>query len=121
MSPPNRVDPRLLVHFAAEYRRAGEDEWREGKLYDLSASGAALLTDEPIPLQTLLRVRFTLPASALDEEATFEVEAMGVRKAHRPDLDPGLTHLQGLYFLDLRGERFERVRRFLWERAGGIL
>jgi len=121
MTPSNRVDPRLVVHLPAEYRLEGAADWRPGTLHDLSASGAALLTEAPIPLQTLLTLRFTLTATARDGALELLVEAMGVRKTHRPDLDPGRPCLQGLYFLGLHGERYERLRRFLWDLAGGAI
>jgi hypothetical protein len=79
------------------------------------------VTAAPIPLQTLLHLRFRLPAAARDPETELVIEAMGVRKGVKPDLASPLSHLQGLYFLDLHGQRYERLRRFLWDRSGGTL
>lgn len=116
MTGPSRVDPRAVVNLPSDYLMKGSATWRAGTLYDVSASGAALLTDEPIPLQSLLSLRFSLPERLVEAVFVLVVEGLVVRADRRTDLDRGLPHLHGVYFLNLRGEPCDRLRRLVWER-----
>ena len=112
----NRLNPRVVSHLPAEYRRAGSDQWRPCTLHDVSASGAAVLTEVGVPLKAFLSLRFSIPAQGEGEPAQVLVECLAVRTILRPDLDPGRPHFLGVIFLDLHGAAYEHVRRYVWER-----
>jgi len=112
----NRIDPRANVRVPAEYRVKGSAEWIAGFLHDLSASGASLLVRAPMPVQSLLSVRFSLASKGDGPALDFALEGIIVRSHLREDMDRALPHFHGILFLDLRGEAYDRLRRCVWER-----
>jgi hypothetical protein len=115
----NRIDPRANVRVGAEYRLKGSEDWIAGFLHDLSASGASLLAQRSIPVQSFVSLRFSIPASGAEPAFQVTIDGLVVRSLLREDLDPTLPHFHGVLFLDLRGETYERLRRCVWERLGG--
>ena len=115
----NRIHPRLLVRLPGEYRVESSPTWHRATVQDLSAGGATLVAPEKIPPETILRVRFTLPRDGAGQEPPLEVEALVLRTEPLSSAGGNVQYRQALHFLDLRGPRFELVRRFIFERQEG--
>jgi len=118
MHQDNRIHPRLLVRLRSEYRVGGGAAWLHGTVLDMSAGGATLITAERIPPKAAVRLRVDLPG---DGGSTLEVETLVLRCDPFPGAGGNMEYRQALHFLDLRGERFERVRRYIFERREGQL
>ncbi|MGD8374743.1 MAG: PilZ domain-containing protein [Acidobacteriota bacterium] len=117
MRGENRLHPRLLVHMPGEFRPRGVELWAPCTIRDLSAGGATLLTTERIPVQTSVRLRFTLEEEP-ESAGPIEVETLVLRSGTELAAGGNVRHLAALHFLDLQGHRFERVRRYVFERQG---
>ncbi len=102
------------MRVAGEYRVAASGSWHECTVRDVSGSGAAILTDEPIPLQSSVALRFTLRPRGPSAGPVVSAETLVVRSGQRAPDDPSRPHLAGLYFLDLLGEPREQLRRYVW-------
>jgi c-di-GMP-binding flagellar brake protein YcgR len=116
MRQDNRIHPRLLVRLRSEYRVGGGAAWHRGTVLDLSAGGAALITLERIPPQAVVRLRIELPG---EDGSTLEVETLVLRCDPLPGTGGNMEYREALHFLDLRGERLEQVRRYIFERREG--
>jgi len=113
-----RLNPRLEIELPAEYRVEVFDEPRPGKIANLSAGGAAVLTERQLPPHSLLdQFRFSLPDAAAPEP----VEATAVVVHARPYLNDrgGIEYCSGLHFLGLETSAFERLERFVRENLDG--
>lgn len=117
MAQENRLHPRLLVHMPGEYRLRGSDEWQKAMVRDLSAGGATLLTSTRIAAQTALRLRFELTEEKAPRHP-IEVETLVLRAGAEAGGGGNIRHRAALHFLDLQGELFERVRRYVFDRQG---
>ncbi len=117
MRMENRLHPRLLVHMSGEFRVRGSDAWQPAMVRDLSAGGATLLTSAAVPLQTALRLRFRLTEEGPSPEP-IEVETLVLRAGTETAGGGNIRHRAALHFLDLQGELFDRVRRYVFERQG---
>ena len=116
MRQDNRIHPRLLVRLRSEYRVGGGAAWLPGIVLDMSAGGATLITAERIAPKSTVRLRVELPAEA---GSTIEVETLVLRCDPFSGAGGNMEYRQALHFLDLRGEQFERVRRYIFERQEG--
>jgi len=116
MQQDNRIHPRLLVRLRSEFQVGGGTAWQRGTVLDLSAGGATLISLERIPPQKVVRLRVELPG---DDGSMLEVETLVLRCDPLPGTGGNMEYREALHFLDLRGERFERVRRYVFERREG--
>jgi len=116
MGQDNRIHPRLLVRLRSEFQVGGGSAWQQATVLDLSAGGATLITHERIAPRQMVRLRLTLPG---DESGPLEVETLVLRSDPIPGTGGNMEYRQALHFLDLRGERFERVRHYVFERREG--
>ena len=116
MHQDNRIYPRLLVRLRSEYRVGGGAAWLRGTVLDLSAGGATLITPERIPPKAVVRLRVELPG---EDGGTLEVETLVLRCDPFAGTGGNVEYREALHFLDLRGERFELVRRYVFERREG--
>lgn len=116
MQQDNRIHPRLLVRLQCEFQVGGGGAWRHGTVQDLSAGGATLTSLERIAPQRVVRLRFALPG---DDGSPLEVETLVLRSDPLPGTGGNMEYREALHFLDLRGDKFERVRRYVFERREG--
>jgi c-di-GMP-binding flagellar brake protein YcgR len=116
MRQDNRIHPRLLVRLRSDYRVGGGAAWHHGTVLDLSAGGATLITVERIPPKATVRLRLELPG---EDGSTLEVECLVLRCDPFPGSGGNMEYRQALHFLDLHGETFDRVRRYIFERQEG--
>ena len=102
-SRPTRIPlgSDVVVFFGSERMRL--------KLYDLSASGAALLAEEALPEMTFVRLHLKLPSV----DGVIELE--GVPVGQRPI---GLGWLIAINFLDPPAEFVTRIGSLIEERGG---
>jgi hypothetical protein len=113
-----RVFPRLTVRLKAEVRTSAGAPWQLAWILNLSAGGALLHTDQELPaLATLSPLRFPLRRAAADSGTLIEVQALVLRSLPSSGQTDHPGYLSGLQFLDLQGESFEAVRRFVFERV----
>ena len=115
MSEQRRLNPRLEIELPAEYRVESFDRPCPGRIANLSAGGAAVVTERQLPPHSLLdQFRFALP----DDVSAEPVEATAVVVHARPYLndDGVIEYCSGVHFLGLQTETFERLERFVWER-----
>jgi hypothetical protein len=99
------------VRLPAKILIADGTEWDEAVIHDLSAGGAAIHTRRVIPVQSEVRLRFSLAESADAADAPIEVGALVVRTG---TTGSDRQVVAGLHFLDLHGADFDRVRVFVW-------
>ena len=92
----------------------GSVGWKKALVYDLSASGAAVCTATPLPLESEVRVRFRLPSDGATYPAMLEILGLVVGAASQVQHDRELPCLVGVHFLALDGADFDRVRAFVW-------
>ncbi|MCP4201540.1 MAG: PilZ domain-containing protein [bacterium] len=112
----SRLNPRLEIELPAEYRVEASDKPRLGTIANLSAGGAALLTDRQIPPRALLhQFRFSLPGDKGPEDS---LEASAVLVHARPyKTDVGtIGYCSGLHFLGFESRAFERLENFVLDR-----
>jgi c-di-GMP-binding flagellar brake protein YcgR len=102
------------VRLTAEVLFAGEAEWDQVLLYDLSAGGAAVHASRSISVQSELRLRYRLPDKTGGEGKVIETLCLVVRTGDPRIHDPSRPFVAGLHFLDLLGEDFDAVRAFVW-------
>ena len=80
---------RALTAFSAKFRRE-DDQWSEGKIGDISATGVRMNCEELIAIGTMLDLRVTLPSSVLDiypeETAVIDTTRAVPRRIGRADL-----------------------------------
>jgi c-di-GMP-binding flagellar brake protein YcgR len=120
MSRENRLDPRAVALFTAEYWLKDAVEGEQAMVRDLSATGAAILTREPLPLQREVRLRFRLPETQAPPGEPVEVTSVVVRTWETGSRDARQAYGAGLHFLDLRRELVQRIRTFVFERGGRL-
>ena len=108
-----RIHPRLLVRMPGEFR-VGQEHWQQAHLQDLSAGGATLISMKRIPPQTSLRLRFVLPGES-DPPSPIEVETIVLRADTGSATGGNMQYREALHFLDLIDEKYERVRRYVFE------
>ncbi|HTU69285.1 MAG TPA: PilZ domain-containing protein [Candidatus Baltobacteraceae bacterium] len=125
---------RALTAFPVHFRREG-DEWNEGKVGDISATGIRLTCAELIAIGTVLDMRLTLPASVLDvypeETAVLDI-SQGVprRVGGRADMRRPFEEMRlrgrvvtrfqpvrerevyGVAFIEIDGYQREEIARF---------
>lgn len=53
--------PRFPLHLPVWFRPAGNDSWRHSHTENISASGVLVRWRDPLPLDTTVEFRFTLP------------------------------------------------------------
>ena len=119
MGIERRLHPRAMVRFQAELRTDPTAEWQDVLLLDLSAGGAGVQAGTPLATGAEVALRFRLPSTGSEGETTIEVRALMVRSAAVVPPDLSRPYLFGLHFLDLDGEPFEVVRRFVWNHVHG--
>jgi c-di-GMP-binding flagellar brake protein YcgR len=117
MRQDNRIHPRLLVRLACDYQVAGSAGWHRATILDLSAGGASLITLQRVAPQQVVRLRFRLLG---EEAAAIEVETVVLRTEPLQATGGNVQHRQALHFLDLRGDAYEHVRRYIFERREGM-
>jgi hypothetical protein len=54
--------PRFPLHLPVWFRAAGNGGWRQSQTENISASGVLVRWRDPLPLDTTVEFRFTLPA-----------------------------------------------------------
>jgi PilZ domain-containing protein len=118
MLKDNRIHPRLLVRLLGEYQVDGTGPWHPGTVLDLSAGGATLIALQRIAPQRVVRLRFTLPHEG---GGPIQVETLVLRADPLAHTGGNVQYREALHFLDLHGECYERVRRYVFERQEGQL
>ena len=113
----NRVHPRLIVRLQAEYRASGSEEWHQGSIHNLSASGVSLLTPVRLSPEALVAVRFRLPDGAEETKSPIEVESVVLRTDAESEVGGNVQFRAACHFLNLFGRPYERVRRYVFERT----
>jgi c-di-GMP-binding flagellar brake protein YcgR len=108
-----RLNPRLEIELPAEYQIGVSDEPRQGMIANLSAGGAAILTETQLPPHSLVdQFRFALPVENGSQEA-LEASAVVVH-AHPFLTDEGnISYFSGLHFLGFESQAFERLEEFV--------
>ena len=119
MGIERRLHPRATVRLPAELRPHPKAEWQDVLLLDLSAGGAGVQAGTPLASGAEVALRFRLPVTGSEQQATIEVRALMVRSAAVVPPDLSRPYLFGLHFLDLDGEPFEIVRRHVWNCVHG--
>jgi hypothetical protein len=114
MGQQRRLHPRAVVRLPAELKSGRTEGWRSVLLHDLSAGGAGIHAGFPLPGRVEVRLRFRLPVAEASEGNTIEVAALVVRAAATVPPDHSRPHLYGLHFIDLHGEPFDRVAKYIW-------
>lgn len=94
------IDSAVVVYFGADSQQL--------KLRDLSASGAALVSDSKLPDVSLVRIIFRLEESSYP----IEVDAIPVRSEESED-----GTLIGMRFLDPPNDVIEKIEGFIRERT----
>lgn len=124
---------RALSAFAVHFRREGE-EWREGRVGDISATGIRMNCGELIAIGTMLDTRLTLPSSILDvypeETAVLDMSNGTPRRIGRADMRRPFDEMSirgrvvtrfqpvrdrevyGVAFLEIDGYLREEIARF---------
>jgi len=102
------------VRLSAELLFAGEAEWDQALLHDLSAGGAAVHASRSFSGQSEVRLRYRLPDNAGRGSREIETLCLVVRTGDPRVHDPARPFVAGLHFLDLLGEDFDAVRAFVW-------
>ncbi len=125
---------RALAAFPVRYRREG-DQWAEGRVIDISATGLRITTTEVIAIGTQLDIRFRLPSDVLDvypeETLVLDVSQNAPRQLPgRPDMRRPFEEMAlrgrivtgfqpirerpvyGLAFVEIDGYQREEIARF---------
>ncbi len=113
----NRFHPRLVVRLRADYRTSGSEEWHQGTIHDLSASGVALLTPVRLSPETLIAIRFLLPDGGAEADSPIEVESLVLRTDAESAVGGNVRFRAACHFLNLFGPSYERVRCYVFERT----
>jgi c-di-GMP-binding flagellar brake protein YcgR len=116
MTIERRLHPRAVVKLPAEILPSEAAGWERALLHDLSAGGAGVYASAGLPLQSEVRLRFSLPGNPDDAGHEFELLCLVVRTEESGRPDSTLPILLGLHFLTLHGEEFEFIRRWIWFR-----
>jgi c-di-GMP-binding flagellar brake protein YcgR len=97
----------------AQIQVIGRPGWERVILVDISEGGSGIQAAAELPLQSEIRLRFTLPSY---DRTAAELEASGlvVRAARGPRADEELPVRLGLLFLSFSGEGLDTVRRWIW-------
>ena len=125
---------RALTAFPMGYRREG-DQWAEGKVGDISATGIRMTCEELIAIGTMVELKVTLPSSVLDvypEETAVIDMSQGTprRVGGRTDMRRAFTEMTlrgrvvtrfqpvrerevyGIAFIEIDGYQREEIARF---------
>jgi PilZ domain len=78
---------RFAIHTQLRYRAAGEGEWQEGTMVNISESGVLFQTDQAAPSYREIEIRFSLP-TGVEGEAAAQVACRGM--ITRAVASPGL-------------------------------
>ena len=114
MGNERRLHARAIVRLAAELRKDRTSEWQDVLLHDLSAGGACVHAGMPLAGGSEVGLRIRLPATESAEAVTIELSALMVRSGTTAPPDLSRPYLYGLHFLDLHGDAFDRVGRYVW-------
>lgn len=115
-----RRHPRLEETLPVTYRVHESSAVLEGWVKNLSAGGAALVTEMPVPLYGIVaELRFALPPIKQQPAAEITVAAAVLRTEAQSTSDGQTRYLSGLHFLNLEGEAFEAVRLYVYYRLMG--
>jgi hypothetical protein len=52
--------PRYRLSLPLKFRREGDDEWREGKVENISSTGVLFVAPEPLEPQTVIEIKLVL-------------------------------------------------------------
>ena len=110
-----RLDPRVDAQIVLEVLPSPSTGERPVRLMtrNVSSSGASCLAPVPLPLNSLLSCRLLLP-DAPEEGIATDVIVLRVE-----DRRPGSASFTvALYFVEMRPEDREQIRRFVFDRLG---
>jgi PilZ domain len=71
----SRRAERFPIRLGVRYRAAGNEEWYEGDIENISVSGVLFETERPLAVSTPIELRFLLPATM--DELSAEVVCRG--------------------------------------------
>jgi len=111
--PDRRLDPRADVELVLEVLPASPSE-RSIRLLtrNVSSSGALCAAPVPLPPNSLLRCRLFLEG---EDEEGIATDVIVLRVDQRPRAG---GYMAALYFVEMRPEDRDRIRRFVFERLG---
>lgn len=107
-----RQYPRLKARLPVEFRIRESTQRCKGVLHDLSVGGARILTDFPIPMHAILE-DLDLPLGEGEDRAAVRATATVCRAERAPSEGGKRLFYSAVIFLGLRGEEFERVRKYV--------
>ena len=100
--------------FPIQYKQ--QDEWRDGKVYNISREGAFIQCDDPPPENTRIEVRFVLPGREDRTRVAANVNWVNSPETETDSLAPcGM----GIRFLVLNREESTSLEQFVSERVNG--
>lgn len=109
-----RQHPRLDIRLDAEYLREGAADSRQVTLANLSAGGAALITDEPLEAGSrLVYLHFDLEADDPSLAGPVEAPCEIARCERREGVGRSDEYLVGVVFLGLQPRDLERIHRLV--------
>ncbi len=104
-SDPRRKSPRVKLSNPVQYS-FDQDRWTQGYSSDLSVSGMFILTYEPIPVGSLVFLRFDLPESSENEPV--EIIGQAVRQQSQGKDEDGVLGM-GVRFLSMGANQKESL------------
>jgi tRNA A-37 threonylcarbamoyl transferase component Bud32/tetratricopeptide (TPR) repeat protein len=104
-SDPRRKSPRVKMSNPVQYS-FDQDRWTQGYSSDLSVSGMFILTYEPIPVGSLVFLRFDLPESS--EKEPVEIIGQAVRQQSQGSDEEGVLGM-GVRFLSMEANQKENL------------
>jgi c-di-GMP-binding flagellar brake protein YcgR len=103
-----RIPIRLEAYYSEIHAGSGELAYAQSLALDISAGGILLETNRPCPQETLVRLKFQLPAGGKAED----VEVIG-RIARSMNTGSLRNHQVGVEFIDISPRHQESVVRFV--------
>lgn len=108
-----RLDPRVTVNLRVDIEYpARSGAWARSESFDLSASGVYIRSAQTFPLKAQVSCRIFLPPVAGEPDRLIDAQAVVVR-VNPPD-DGSQEWRFGLYFVEVRPEDLEAIRRFVF-------
>lgn len=110
-SDPRRKSPRVKLSNPVQYS-FDQDRWTQGYSSDLSISGMFILTYEPIPVGSLVFLRFDLSKSS--ESEPVEIIGQAVRQQSKGKNEDGVLGM-GVNFLSMDPNQKRNLASMVWD------